>query len=87
VRARVRTDCDRYWAFIQRGDWDRVRVLVSDRHPEIVGKNFCEIAEIWGKDAWDCLFDLFVEAFRGQGRVRYIGRLFTEDHSNSHFDI
>ena len=80
VRARVRTDCDRYWAFIQRGDWDRIRVLGSDRHPEIVGKNFFEIAELWHKDEWDCLFDLFVEAFRGEGHVRYIGRLFTEDH-------
>ena len=80
VRARVRTDCDRYWAFIQRGDWHRIRILGSDRHPEIVGKNFNEIAALWQKDAWDCLFDLFVESFRGEGRVRYIGHLFTEDH-------
>jgi N-acyl-D-amino-acid deacylase len=80
VRARVRTDCDRYWAFIQRGDWHRIRILGSDQHPEIVGKNFNEISEIWQKDPWDCLFDLFVESFRGEGRVRYIGRLFTEEH-------
>ena len=80
VRSRVRTDCDRYWAFIQRGDWHRIRILGSDQHPEIVGKNFNEIAELWKKDQWDCLFDLFVESFRGEGRVRYIGRLFTEDH-------
>ncbi|MDF1512634.1 MAG: D-aminoacylase [Anaerolineae bacterium] len=80
VRARVRTDCDRYWAFIQRGDWHRIRILGSNRHPEIVGKNFNEIAELWNKDQWDCLFDLFVESFRGEGRVRYIGRLFTEEH-------
>jgi len=80
VRTRVRTDCDRYWAFIHRGDWDRIQVLGSDQHPEIVGKNFCEIAALWQKDEWDCLFDLFVEVFRGEGRVRYIGRLFTEDH-------
>ena len=80
VRADVRTDCDRYWAFIQRGDWDRVRILGSDRHPEIVGLNLLEVAALWNKDPWDCLFDLFVEVFRGEGRVRYIGRLFTEEH-------
>jgi N-acyl-D-amino-acid deacylase len=80
IRKRVRTDCDRYWAFIQRGDWHRIWILGSDRHPEIVGKNFNEIAELWNKDQWDCLFDLFVESFRGEGRVRYIGRLFTEEH-------
>lgn len=80
VRARVKLDCDRYWAFIQRGDWHRIRVLGSDQHPEIVGKNFHEIAALWQKDEWDCLFDLFVESFRGEGKVRYIGHLFTEDH-------
>ncbi|MFC1525662.1 amidohydrolase family protein [Candidatus Latescibacterota bacterium] len=80
VRARVRTDCDRYWAFIQRGDWDRVRILGSDRHPDIVGRDFVEIATLWQQDPWDCLFDLFVEAYRGEGQVRYIGRLFTEAH-------
>jgi N-acyl-D-amino-acid deacylase len=80
VRARVQTDCDRYWAFIQRGDWHRVRILASDQHPEIVGKNFIEISDLWDKDPWDCLFDLFVESFRGEGRTRYIGRLFTEEH-------
>ena len=72
VRADVRTDCDRYWA--------RVRILGSDRHPEIVGLNLLEVAALWNKDPWDCLFDLFVEVFRGEGRVRYIGRLFTEEH-------
>ena len=80
VRTRVRTDCDRYWAFIQRGDWHRVHILNSDRYPDIVGKNFLEIAELWGKDPWDCLFDLLVESFRGEGHVGYIGRLFTEEH-------
>jgi len=80
VRARVRTDCDRYWAFIQRGDWHRVYILNSDRHAEIVGKNFLEIAELWDKEPWDCLFDLLVESFRGEGHAGYIGRLFTEDH-------
>ncbi len=80
VRAEVRTDCDRYWAFIQRGDWHRVRIASSSNHPEIVGRNFQEIAELWGRDPWDCLFDLMVERFSGEGRVSYIGRLFTEAH-------
>jgi N-acyl-D-amino-acid deacylase len=80
VRARVRTDCDRYWAFIQRGDWDRVRISSSSRHPEIVGLNLAEIAERWDQDPWDVLFDLFVETFSGEGQISYIGRLFTEEH-------
>ena len=80
IRAEVRTDCDRYWAFIQRGDWDRVRISSSSQHPEIVGLNLQEIADRWHEDPWDVLFDLFVETFSGEGQVSYIGRLFTEAH-------
>ncbi len=80
VRTQLHTDCDRYWAFIQRGDWDRVRISSSSLHPEIVGLNLQEIADLWNEDPWDVLFDLFVETFSGAGQVSYIGRLFTEDH-------
>ena len=80
VRARLRTECDRYWAFIHRGDFDRVRVLRSDKFPEIMGKNLVEIGEMWGKHPWDVLFDLLQAAFAGEDHVRYMGRLFTEEH-------
>jgi N-acyl-D-amino-acid deacylase len=80
VRAELRTQCDRYWAFIHRGDFDRVRVSRSDQHPELVGKNLVQIAELWGVEPWDALFDLFVMTFRGEDRIGYIGRLFTEEH-------
>jgi N-acyl-D-amino-acid deacylase len=58
VRARLRTDCDRYWSFIHRGEWHRVRMLKGDLFPELAGKSFPEIAEMWGKDEWDCCFDI-----------------------------
>jgi N-acyl-D-amino-acid deacylase len=80
VREQVKVDSDRYWAFIMRGDWHRVRISSSSRHPEIVGCNFLEIADLWRQDPWDCLFDLFVESLSGAGRVSYIGQLFTEEH-------
>ena len=80
VREQVKADADRYWAFIVRGDWHRVRIASSSNHPEIVGRNFLEIAELWDRDPWDCLFDLFVESLSGEGRVGYIGQLFTEEH-------
>lgn len=80
VREQVKADCDRYWAFIVRGDWHRVRISSSSAHPEIVGRTFVEIADLWQRDPWDCLFDLFVETLSGAGRVSYIGQLFTEEH-------
>ena len=39
TRMQLREDTDRYWAFIYRGDFDRVRISRSDHHPELVGKN------------------------------------------------
>jgi N-acyl-D-amino-acid deacylase len=62
VRARVRTDCDRYWRFIHRGEWDRVRIVHSEQFPEINGLHFEEIADLWKKNAWDCYFDIVAAA-------------------------
>jgi N-acyl-D-amino-acid deacylase len=80
TRMQLRGQTDRYWAFIYRGDFDRVRISGSDAHPELIGKNLVQIGEMWGKHPWDVLFDLFVMALKGEDRIRYIGRLFTEQH-------
>jgi N-acyl-D-amino-acid deacylase len=77
MRMQLRTQTDRYWAFIYRGDFERVRISGSDKHPELIGKNLYQIGELWGKHPWDVLFDLFVMALKGEDRIRYIGRLFT----------
>lgn len=79
VRARLRTECDRYWRFIHRGEWHRVRLLQSE-YPELRGKNFVEIAELWGKDPWDCYFDILANAGAKMASLNVIGLLFTEEH-------
>ena len=56
VRRRLRTDCDRYWRFIQRGEWHRVRLLSSAEYPELCGLTFPEIANRLHEDAWDAFF-------------------------------
>lgn len=90
IRARVRQDCDRYWRFVHRGHWDRVRLGVSASHPEWEGLTFPEIAERHGRDEWDCLFDVLAAAGPDLGSVQLLGLLFTEDHlaeaiSHDHF--
>jgi N-acyl-D-amino-acid deacylase len=79
VRAQVRQDSDRYWAFIYRGDFDRVRISRSEAHPEIMGKNLVQIGEMWDEHPWDVLFDLLVAAYRGEDKVSYVGHLFRYD--------
>lgn len=80
VRARVRQDCDRYWRFVHRGQWERVRLGVSATHPEWEGLTFPRIAELHGRDEWDCLFDILAAAGSDLGGVQLLGLLFTEDH-------
>jgi len=80
VRARLRTDCDRYWRFIHRGEWDRVRLLSSVEHSEMCNKTFVEISGLWGKDPWDCYFDILADAGPRLDSLSVVGRLFTEEH-------
>ena len=80
IRIRVRNECDRYWRFIHRGEWDRVRIMQSRQFPEIAGKNFFEIAEYWKKDVWDCYFDILVAAGSGLDNLLALGLVFKEEH-------
>jgi N-acyl-D-amino-acid deacylase len=80
VRARLRAECDRYWRFIHRGEWDRVRVMASAAFPEVNGLTFTEIARLWERDPWDCYFDLLAAAESGSGGLSAMAVLFTDEH-------
>lgn len=80
VRARLRTDCDRYWRFIHRGEWHRVRLQSSAEYPELAGLTFLEIAEMMGQDPWDCYFDILAAAGPNLNSLVLMGELFTEAH-------
>lgn len=77
-RQKLRTDCDRYWRFISRGEWDRVRMQSSPNFPEIIGKTFPEIAKLWKKDEWDCFFDILAAAKDQMASCIMLGHLFPE---------
>jgi len=80
TRQRLRTECDRYWRFIHRGEWDRVRLSVSPQHPEYTGLPFPEIAALRGTDEWDVFFDLLVDAGPDMAKLLMYGRLYSEQH-------
>jgi N-acyl-D-amino-acid deacylase len=80
VRQRLRTECDRYWRFIHKGEWDRVRLLSSAEFPELATKTFVEISELWNKDPWDCYFDILAAAGARMDGVGLVGLLFTDEH-------
>ncbi|WP_119698364.1 N-acyl-D-amino-acid deacylase family protein [Microbacterium halotolerans] len=80
VRTRVRADSDRYWRFVHRGQWDRVRLAVSPATPEWEGLTFPEIAAINGTDEWDAYFDVMAASGGDLGAVQFMGTLFEPDH-------
>ncbi len=80
VRERLRGDCDRYWRFVTKGEWYRVRLQSSPQYPEWSGLRFPEIAELAHKDEWDCYFDLLAAAGKDMGEMAMVGDLFTEEH-------
>lgn len=80
VRARVRADSDRYWRFVHRGHWERVRLAVSPATPEWEGMIFPEIAAANGTDEWDAYFDVMAAAGGDLGAVQFMGALFEPDH-------
>jgi N-acyl-D-amino-acid deacylase len=80
TRERLRGECDRYWRFIHRGQWHRVRLHASAEFPELEGASFPEIAAQWGNDEWDCFFDILAAAGPALESVLMVGELFTDEH-------
>jgi N-acyl-D-amino-acid deacylase len=50
------------------------------RVPAVQWQNFREIAQLWGKDEWDCYFDILADAGRGMESIQVVGILFTDEH-------
>lgn len=80
VRSRLRAECDRYWRFIHKGQWDRVRLQNSPEFPELNGLYFTEIARRRKQDVWDSFFDVLAAAGNSMGNLIMVGDLFTEEH-------
>jgi len=80
VRSQLRTQCDRYWRFIHKGQWDRVRLQNSPQLPELNGLYFTEIAHRRQQDIWDSFFDVLEAAGESMGNLIMVGDLFTEQH-------
>lgn len=80
IRDQVREDCDRYWRFVHRGEWSRVRIGVSPGTPQFEGMTMPEIAAATGTDEWEALFDILAAAGPQLPSVQLVGELFTEAH-------
>jgi N-acyl-D-amino-acid deacylase len=80
LRERLPHECDRYWRFIHRGEWERVRLQASPQYPGLEGKDFREISSLLGKGEWECYFDILAAAGPAMESILLIGELFTDAH-------
>ena len=80
VKERLRGDCDRYWRFIHKGDWQRVRLQASLQYPGLEGIPFDEAAAQMGLEPWDAYFEVLAAAGPGIESLLLIGELFTDEH-------
>lgn len=80
VRVRLRGECDRYWRFVHKGQWERVRLQNSPQFPELNGLAFVDIAARRQQDPWDAYFDVLAAAGAGMGDLIMVGDLFSEEH-------
>ena len=77
VRRRLRDDCDRYWRFLDKGQWHRARPL--DGPPDAQGLTFAELAERRQQDPWDCYFDILASAGAGMVNLWMVGDLMADE--------
>ena len=63
TRKRLRTECDRYWRFIHKGEWDRVRLQASEQHPGLGRAHLRRDRRPAAQGRpWDCFFDVLADA-------------------------
>ena len=77
---RLRGDCDRYWRFINKGDWHRVRLQASPQYPGLEGIPFDEVARDLHRDPWDAYFQILADAGPAIESLLLVGELFTDEH-------
>jgi N-acyl-D-amino-acid deacylase len=80
TRERLRGDCDRYWRFLHRGEWHRVRLQASPDYPGLEGIPFDRVAAQMGLDPWDAYFEILAGAGPGMESLLLVGELFTDEH-------
>lgn len=80
LRETLQSECDRYWRFIHKGDWHRVRLQGSPQYPGLEGKDFNEIGALLGRDPWEAYFDILADSGPAIESLLLIGELFTDDH-------
>ena len=79
TRERLRDECDRYWRFIHKGEWDRVRLQASEQHPGLGRAHVRRRRRTDRADPWDATSTSSPTPARDT-RASCRRQLFTDEH-------
>ena len=79
-RAKIKADFNRYWRFLDAGQWERLLYVQPKYMVEIGKKPFMELAQEWGKEPFDCFIDIIAaaETMEDAQKVEMQGMVFHE---------
>ncbi len=78
LRARIRRDLDRYWRFLDRGDWGRAGPVNNRAFPAWNGQTFEQIAAASGREPGDAYLEILAAAGLDMNGLFMMGDLFDE---------
>jgi N-acyl-D-amino-acid deacylase len=78
LRARIRGDLDRYWRFLDRGDWGRAGPVNSREFPAWNGLTFEQIGADSGREPGDACLEIIAAAGSDMDAIFMMGDLFDE---------
>ncbi|MDB4264642.1 D-aminoacylase [bacterium] len=68
-----------HWLLVPARKWDRIALLRSSHHKDLIGMTFEEIGQARGVDPYDAYFDLLLEAGDDLHSLMWTSRNFSED--------
>lgn len=79
-RASVKADMNRYWRFLDFGQWDRLLRIVAPHMPEVTAMSFSELCKEWNREPCDAFLDVFMktETIEEVRAIEMVGVMFSE---------
>ncbi len=79
-RARVKKDMNRYWRFLDFGQWERLLRIIAPHMPEVTKMSFDELCRAWNREPCDAFLDVFMktETIEEVRAIEMVGIMFNE---------
>ena len=79
-RKRVKADMNRYWRFLDFGQWNRLLRIIAPHMPHVTAMSFSELCKEWNREPCDAFLDVFMktETIEEVRAIEMVGVMFDE---------